>query len=214
MIDLVVATRSRHKLREIRELLGDLPGYRLVDLDQAGIPEAADEEGIEIFETFAENALAKARYFAEKANAPVLADDSGLCVTALDGGPGVRSKRFSGRGDLRGDALDRANNEHLLLLMADVPEGERSARYVCAAALAFADGAEEVFLGACDGTILHEPAGEGGFGYDPLFYLPDDGATFGQLPAARKNRISHRARAMEQVAARLRAASRPAPRAP
>jgi XTP/dITP diphosphohydrolase len=211
MIDLVVATRSQHKLREIRELLGDLPGYRLIDLEQAGIPEAADEEGIEIFETFAENALAKARYFAEKANAPVLADDSGLCVTALDGAPGVRSKRFSGRQDLRGDALDQANNEHLLLLLANVPEGERTARYVCAAALVSAEGAEEVFLGACDGTILREPAGEGGFGYDPLFYLPDDGATFGQLPPARKNQLSHRARAMEQVAARLRASSRPAP---
>ncbi len=206
MIDLVVATRSRHKLREIRELLGDLPGYRLIDLEEAGIPEVAEEEGIEIFETFAENALAKARYFAARTDAPVLADDSGLCVTALEGGPGVRSKRFSGRQDLRGDALDRANNEHLLLLLADVPDGERAARYVCAAALAFPDGSEEVFLGACEGTILHSPAGTGGFGYDPLFYLPDEGATFGQLPAAHKHQLSHRARAMEQVSARLRTA--------
>jgi XTP/dITP diphosphohydrolase len=211
MIDLIVATRSQHKLREIRELLGDLPGYRLVDLDQAGIPEAADEEGIEIFETFAENALAKARYFAAKTASPVLADDSGLCVAALDGAPGVRSKRFSGRRDLRGDALDHANNEHLLRLLASVPEGERSGRYVCAAALASPDGSEETFLGACDGMILLQPAGDGGFGYDPLFYLPEEGATFGQLPAARKHQLSHRARAMEQVSARLRASSRPAP---
>ena len=204
MTELVVATRSAHKLREIREILGDISGYRLVDLNEAGLPETSAEEGIEIFETFAENALAKARYFAKLTDSPVLADDSGLCVTALDGAPGVRSKRFSGRADLRGEALDEANNAHLLLLLRDVPESERSARYVCAAALVLGKGAEAVFLGGCDGQILMEPRGTGGFGYDPLFFIPSERATFGELPAARKHQLSHRARAMEQVAAALR----------
>lgn len=204
MTELVVATRSAHKLREIREILGDVSGYELVDLNQAGLPESSEEEGIEVFETFAENALAKARYFARLTSSPVLADDSGLCVTALDGAPGVRSKRFSGRRDLRGTALDEANNAHLLELLRTVPESERSARYVCAAALVLGPDMEAVFLGGCDGLILTEPRGTAGFGYDPLFFIPPAHATFGELPAARKHQLSHRARAMEQVATALR----------
>jgi XTP/dITP diphosphohydrolase len=204
MTELVVATRSTHKLREIREILGELVGYALLDLNQAGVPEAADEETIEVFETFAENALAKARYFARKTDSLVLADDSGLCVPALGGAPGVRSKRFSGRTDLRGDELDEANNQHLLQLLRSVPFADRVARYVCAAALAFPDGTEQTFLGRCEGVILEEPRGEGGFGYDPLFFLPSEGATFGEIPATRKHLLSHRARAMQQVGAVLR----------
>ena len=204
MTDLVVATRSIHKLREIREILGELVGYALLDLNHAGIPETPDEEMIEVFETFAENALAKARYFARKTDSLVLADDSGLCVSALEGAPGVRSKRFSGRTDLRGDDLDEANNQHLLQLLRSVPFADRDARYVCAAALAFPDGTEKTFLGGCEGIILEEPRGEGGFGYDPLFFLPSEGATFGEISATRKHLLSHRARAMQQVGAALR----------
>jgi XTP/dITP diphosphohydrolase len=204
MTRVVVATRSAHKLREIREILGDLPGYELLDLSQAGIPETPEEEGIEIFETFAENALAKARYFAARTGSVVLADDSGLCVDALGGAPGVRSKRFSGQSHLSGDELDRANCEHLLRSLREVPEPERTGHYMCAAALIAPGGGEAVFLGSCDGCILLEPRGTGGFGYDPLFYIPAEQATFGELPASRKHEISHRARAMTQVADVLR----------
>lgn len=204
MTTLVVATRSTHKLREIREILGDLHGFELLDLNQAGVPESNDEEGIEIFETFEGNALAKARYFAARTGSMILADDSGLCVDALGGGPGVRSKRFSGRTDLRGDALDRVNNEHLLHLLRNVPDPERTARYVCAAALVLPDGEEAVFLGECEGVILPGPRGTGGFGYDPLFFIPSERATFGELPAWRKHQLSHRARAMERAGRALR----------
>jgi XTP/dITP diphosphohydrolase len=204
MTPIVVATRSAHKLREIREILGDLPGYELLDLNQAGIPETPEEEGIEVFETFAENALAKARYFAARTDTLVLADDSGLCVDALGGAPGVRSKRFSGQSHLRGEELDRTNNQHLLQSLQDVPEPERTGHYMCAAALVTPDGGEAVFLGSCEGCILTEPRGSGGFGYDPLFYLPAEQATFGELPASRKHELSHRARAMAQVAGALR----------
>jgi XTP/dITP diphosphohydrolase len=204
MTPIVVATRSAHKLREIREILGDLPVYELLDLNQAGIPEAPEEEGIEVFETFAENALAKARYFAARTGTLVLADDSGLCVDALGGAPGVRSKRFSGQSHLRGEELDRANSQHLLHSLRDVPEPERTGHYMCAAALVTPDGGEAVFLGSCEGCIVSEPRGSGGFGYDPLFYIPAERATFGELPAARKHQLSHRARAMAQVAIALR----------
>lgn len=196
---LVVATRSAHKLREIRTLLGSLPGLRLQDLNEAAVPESAEEEGIEVFDTFAANALAKARYFGRLTGAWVLSDDSGLCVEALSGAPGVRSKRFSGRIDLRGDALDRANNEHLLAALQGVPVDQRTACYVCAAALVGPRGEEAVFHGICTGRIEDAPRGDQGFGYDPLFLLPSRGATFGQLPASEKDRVSHRARAMRKV---------------
>jgi XTP/dITP diphosphohydrolase len=211
MTPLVVATRSAHKLREIREILGDLPGYELLDLTRAGVPETPEEEGIEAFETFAENALAKARYFAARTGTLVLADDSGLCVDALDGAPGVRSKRFSGQSHLRGEELDRANSQHLLDRLRNVPEPQRTGHYMCAAALVTPDGGEAVFLGRCEGCILSEPRGSGGFGYDPLFYIPTERATFGELPASRKHELSHRARAMAQVAAALRDAPPPTP---
>jgi XTP/dITP diphosphohydrolase len=204
MTPIVVATRSAHKLREIREILGDLPEYELIDLNQAGIPERPEEEGIEVFETFAENALAKARYFAARSGALVLADDSGLCVDALGGAPGVRSKRFSGQSHLRGEELDRANNQHLLRSLQDVAEPDRTGHYMCAAALVIPGGGEAVFLGSCDGCIVAEPRGSGGFGYDPLFYIPSEQATFGELPTSRKHELSHRARAMAQVAVALR----------
>jgi XTP/dITP diphosphohydrolase len=160
-----------------------------------------------VFETFAENALAKARYFAARTGTLVLADDSGLCVDALGGAPGVRSKRFSGQSHLRGEELDRANNQHLLRSLHDVAELDRTGHYMCAAALVMPGGAEAVFLGSCDGCIVSEPRGSGGFGYDPLFYIPSEQATFGELPASRKHELSHRARAMVQVAVALRDAS-------
>jgi XTP/dITP diphosphohydrolase len=200
---LVVATRNPGKVREIHEMLAGLGGYEVVGLAELGIPESAEEDAVEAFETFEENALAKARYFAAKTGALALADDSGICVDALGGAPGVRSRRFAAADEARGERQDEANNRHLLHLLRDVPDERRTARYVCAAALAWPDGRELVRRGTCDGVILHAPRGTGGFGYDPLFYLEGEGMTFGELPPARKNVLSHRARAVHAVIAGL-----------
>ena len=204
MTRVVVATRSADKLREIRQMLAEVEGLEVVDLDGAGVAEEPDEAGVEVHDTFRENALAKARYYARRAGALTLADDSGLCVDALGGGPGVYSKRFSGRSDLSGVELDRANNALLLEKLAGVPPDRRGAHYVCAIALVDpVTGREQVVEATCDGVLLDAPRGEGGFGYDPLFYLPADGATFGELPPARKNRVSHRAGAVRAAAVLL-----------
>ena len=201
MIPVVVATRSPDKRREIAEILARVEGIAVVGLDEAGVDERPDEEGIEVFDTFRDNALAKARYYARRSGRLALADDSGLCVEALDGRPGVLSKRFSGRSDLSGPELDQSNNALLLQQLRDVPEEQRGAHYVCAVALVDPDtGREGVVEGSCDGVILQVPRGTGGFGYDPLFYLPSEGATFGELPPARKNQISHRSGAVRAAA--------------
>lgn len=199
-MELLVATRSADKLREIRQILAAHPGVRVLDLREAGVPESPEEEGIEAFATFEENALAKARYFAEHAGLPTLADDSGLSVDALGGAPGVYSRRFSGRSDLRGAELDAANNAVLLERLAGVPVERRTARYVCVAAVVPGGGAEQLFRGECEGVILPEPRGSGGFGYDPLFYLPGEERTFGELAPERKNLFSHRGRALRAAA--------------
>lgn len=196
MTRLLVATRSADKLREIRQILAAHAGLEVIDLREAGIPESPDEDAIEAFDSFEENALAKARWFAALSPLPVLADDSGLCVDALGGAPGVRSKRFSGRSDLRGAELDGANNALLLKRLEGVPEAERTGRYVCAAALVLPGGRERVSIGTCEGVILEAPRGSGGFGYDPLFLVPEAGATFGELSAADKDRLSHRGKAV------------------
>ena len=197
---LLVATRSAHKLREIREILRSLDGPEVIDLTQAGIPYDPAEETIEIHDSFVDNALAKARYFAERAGLPVLADDSGLCVDALGGAPGVRSKRFSGREDINGSALDAANNQLLLERLDGVPRERRTAHYICVAAVVAPSGEERVVEGRCDGLIVESPSGAGGFGYDPLFYVPSQGATFAEVDPARKNELSHRARAIRSIA--------------
>jgi XTP/dITP diphosphohydrolase len=201
---LLLATRSPDKLREIRQILGELPGWDLVALHDLGIEEDPAEAELERFDTFEENALAKARYFAEHTGIPTIADDSGICVDALGGEPGVRSKRFSGRTDLAGVDLDRANNALLLERLAGVPPHDRTARYLCAAAFVHPAGREQTFRGNCEGVILTEARGSGGFGYDPLFLIPAERATFGELPPERKNELSHRARAFRQLRESLR----------
>jgi XTP/dITP diphosphohydrolase len=201
MTRVVVATRSPDKLREIRQMLSAVEGLEVLDLDGAGVAELPEEAGVEIHDTFRDNALAKARYYARRAGALALADDSGLCVDALDGGPGVYSKRFSGRSDLGGIELDRANNALLLEKLQGLPPERRGAHYLCAIALVDpAAGREAVVTGRCDGVVLPQPRGEGGFGYDPLFFVPEEGLSFGELPPARKNEISHRARAVRAAA--------------
>jgi XTP/dITP diphosphohydrolase len=202
MTRLLVATRNPGKVREIREILADYPELDIVGLD---VPETAEEDALEVFETFEENALAKARYFARLTGELTLADDSGICVDALGGAPGVRSRRFAPGPGLRGAEQDQANNTHLLQQLAGMPESGRGAQYVCAAAVCGAD--EAVYLGTCAGVVLEEPRGTGGFGYDPLFYIPSERCTFGELDPARKNEISHRGRAVRQAAEALRSAA-------
>jgi XTP/dITP diphosphohydrolase len=210
MISVLVATRSYQKLSEILGILPPIPGIRLIDLDQAGIPITPREDALESFATFEENALAKARYFQSLGAAHVLADDSGLCVDALGGSPGVRSKRFAERPDLTGHELDLANNDHLLRLLEDVPDDERTAHYVCVIALLSPQGREELFRGTVEGVILSQPRGKGGFGYDPLFFVPAVGQTFAEVSTDAKNRLSHRSRAIRAAVPSLRRLARTA----
>ncbi len=201
MSRILVATRNRGKLRELLPLL-EADGWEPVDLSAAGIVEAPAEDAIESHATFEANALAKARHFFAISGLPALADDSGLCVDALGGEPGVRSKRWSGRADLSGRALDEANNAKLLasLRSCDV----RGAGYVCAAAYVDADD-EIVRRGETRGVVLEAPRGSGGFGYDPYFLSDELGATFAEVSRDEKARVSHRARAVAAILLSLRA---------
>lgn len=198
---LVIATRSEHKLRELRELLG-LARTALVSLDELGVPGDPVEDG----ETFETNARIKARFAAAATGLPALADDSGIEVEALGGRPGVRTRRYAGE-----DATDDDNNRKLLRELAGLPPDRRGARYVCVLAVATPspDGRPPSIItarGTCRGRIAAAPRGTGGFGYDPIFepdVEPVGGRTFGQWSAAEKNRISHRARAARRMARRL-----------
>jgi XTP/dITP diphosphohydrolase len=202
---LLVATRSAHKLRELRELLAVGPEVELVSPDDVGIPDEPEETG----ETFETNARLKARFYARRSGLPTLADDSGLEVDALGGDPGVRTRRYAGP-----DATDAANNAKLLAALAGRPAAERGARYVCVLALALPDDAGPrdglaaiVRRGTCRGRIAIAPKGEGGFGYDPIFEPdpePPGGRTLGEWSAAEKNAISHRSRAARRMAPVLR----------
>jgi XTP/dITP diphosphohydrolase len=205
-MELLVATRSAHKLREIQTLLREVPHLRIIDLLDSGIPEHPDEESIESFDTFEENALAKARYFAERSGLPTVADDSGLEVDALDGRPGVHSKRFApiGKGgELTGEARDRANTGYLLEQLSDLPLAERTARYVCVAVFIGSEGDAGSFRGEAEGLILGRPRGHGGFGYDPVFYDQSLGRTFAEITEREKSARSHRGKAFRALAMHL-----------
>lgn len=202
MNDLLLATRSGHKAREIAGILAPL-GLGVTTLADLGVEATPEEEGIESHDTFRANAVAKARYFAARLDRLALADDSGLRVDALDGAPGVHTKRFSGRTDLSGQALDDANNTLLLERLQDVPEADRGARYVCAAALAWPDGRVLTATGTVAGRIATDLRGQGGFGYDPLFHVPALDARFAEVEDRVKNGMSHRARAFRALAAAL-----------
>lgn len=196
---VLLATRSEGKLRELRPLFAGA-GIRVQDLREALVGEAPDEDAVEAFDTFAANALAKARYFHVLTGLPTVADDSGLEVSVLDGQPGVRSKRWSGRTDLSGQALDDANNARLLEALRDVEHPV--ARYVCAAA--YCDGGrEEVVLGETSGAIMRDARGGEGFGYDPYFFSDELAATFGESSRAAKERVSHRGRAFRALLERI-----------
>ncbi|MFL5612623.1 MAG: non-canonical purine NTP pyrophosphatase [Gemmatimonadaceae bacterium] len=196
---LLIATRSAGKLRELRELFRGV-GIPVIDLDEAGVPPTNAENELESADTFEENALRKARYFAARAGRSVVAEDSGLEAEALGGQPGVRSKRWSGRSDLSGTQLDDANNARLLGALAGLPS--RRARYVCVAA--YVNGVQELtFRGTTSGSILEHPRGSGGFGYDPYFLSDELGISFGEAGVEQKERVSHRGRAFRALLASL-----------
>jgi XTP/dITP diphosphohydrolase len=197
---VLLATRSEGKLRELRPLF-EASGIAVADLREAALPPSPDEDGVEAFDTFEANALAKARYFHALTGRPTVADDSGLEIVALGGQPGVHSKRWSGRSDLSGQALDDANNARLLDAIRGIAAPE--ARYVCAAA--YCDGVrEEVTRGETAGVIVRDARGEHGFGYDPYFLSVELGATFGESARGVKERVSHRGRAFRGLLERLR----------
>jgi XTP/dITP diphosphohydrolase len=199
---VLLATRSAGKLRELRPMF-ERAGVPVTDLAAAGISATADEDELERYATFEQNALAKARFFNKISGLPAIADDSGLEVQALGGAPGVRSRRWSDRNDLTGQLLDDANNLRLLgaLLGAD----DRRARYVCVAAYC-AGGVEWTARGETAGLVMDESRGSGGFGYDPYFYSLELGRTFGESSSEEKEQVSHRGRAFRALLSRVVAA--------
>ena len=189
---LLAATSNAGKLKELRQLL---PGFRLVSPQTLGLRLEVAEDG----DSFRENAAIKARAGAAASGGLCIADDSGLEVDALGGEPGIFSARYGG------PALDDAGRCRLLLSnLAHVGDpSERSARFVCCAVIAAPDGRSCLGEGTCEGRIAAEASGAGGFGYDPVFYLPQEGRTVAELSAAEKNRISHRTRALTALRRRL-----------
>jgi len=194
---LLLATNNQAKVREYLSLLRDLP-YQLVTLAEQGITTAVSEDG----ETLEENASIKAKAFAAESQLLAMADDSGLEVDALGGEPGPLSARYAGEG-----ASDIERIDYLLARLKDVPGEERTARFRCVIAIATPDGKVELSSGECQGLITLEPRGKYGFGYDPVFYLPELGKTMAELALPLKNQVSHRgqaARNARQVLERLR----------
>lgn len=185
---IVIASNNAGKLREIRDILQPL-GFTVVSQREAGVSIEVEENG----ETFAENAALKARAVYEALHCPVIADDSGLLVDALDGAPGVHSHRFAGEG-----ATDADRNAKLLELLDGVPAEKRTARFECVLCYVDAAGETHFFSGTCEGRIGTAPAGKNGFGYDPLFCVGD--RTMAQMTEEEKNQISHRANALAELA--------------
>ena len=186
---IIFATGNEGKMREIREILGDLD-YEILSMKEAGV----DVEIIEDGTTFEENAIIKAKTVMEATGCLVLADDSGLEIDYLNKEPGVMSARYMGE-----NTSYRIKNQILLDRLHGVPAIVRTARFVCVIAAAFPDGRIETRTGTIEGRIADEPAGENGFGYDPIFYLPDRKMTTAQLSEEEKNAISHRGKALRQI---------------
>jgi XTP/dITP diphosphohydrolase len=208
----LVATRSAGKLRELNEIFAEF-GLAMTDPASLGLPETAAEDELEVFETFEENALAKARYFFELSGGmPTFGDDSGMCVDALGGEPGVFSKRWSGNEKLERGALDAANNAKLVRRMSEAKARDGEAftdrgQYVSVAA--FKDGSgEEMRRGEVEGRVLEVPRGNGGFGYDPYFETPALGGTYAESSIENTAKKSHRARAFRSLLTALRAQGR------
>jgi XTP/dITP diphosphohydrolase len=188
-MELVVATRNAGKLKEIRRLL-ESHGIKILGLDS--FPDAP--EVVEDGATFADNASKKAETIARFTNRPCLADDSGLTVAALDDRPGVHSARYAGAG-----AVDADNNRKLIAELTEVPDGRRQAAFCCVMALCLPGEQTRLFDGRVEGVIQRQSSGNDGFGYDPLFRLPEFNCTMAELPLDKKNDISHRGQALRQV---------------
>ncbi len=176
-------------MKEIREILGSLP-VEILSMKEAGIQAEIEEDG----KSFEENALIKARAVCRLAGEMVLADDSGLEIDYLNGEPGIYSARYMGE-----DTSYRIKNQNLMDRLSGVPDEKRTARFVCAIAAAFPDGREYVVRGTIEGRIGYEERGENGFGYDPIFYLPDRDVSTAQLSREEKNSISHRGNALKKM---------------
>ena len=183
---VILASKNQHKLTELSAILSQL-GFEIALESEYGLDIDVEETGT----TFEENSFLKADAVMKASGLPVLADDSGLMVDALDGAPGVYSARYGHK------ASDKERTAYLLENMKDVPEERRGAKFVCVITCLFPDGRKIVARGECPGVIARAPHGENGFGYDPVFYLPDLGMTYAELPSEQKNAISHRARALQ-----------------
>ena len=183
---VILASKNQHKLTDLSAILSQL-GFEIALESEYGLDIDVEETGT----TFEENSFLKADAVMKASGLPVLADDSGLMVDALDGAPGVYSARYGHK------ASDKERTAYLLENMKDVPEGKRGAKFVCVITCLFPDGRKIVARGECPGVIARAPHGENGFGYDPVFYLPELGMTYAELPSEQKNAISHRARALQ-----------------
>ena len=191
---VVLASHNPHKLVEIREILQPL-GIDVVLESELGVAVEVEETGT----TFAENAYLKAKAVMEATGLPALADDSGIAVKALGGAPGIYSARYGGDPTLD----DWGRLQLLLQNTAQVPDGQRQAKFVAAIALVYPNGRQIAVQGEVHGELLRQPVGEGGFGYDPIFYYPPAGKSFAQLTAEEKNQVSHRARALRSLVEKL-----------
>ena len=183
---VILASKNPHKLTELSVILSQ-HGFEIALESEYGLDIDVDETGT----TFEENSLLKAEAVMKASGLPVLADDSGLMVDALDGAPGVYSARYGHK------SSDGERTAFLLENMKDVPDDKRTAKFVCVITCLWPDGRKIVARGECPGVITHEVHGENGFGYDPVFYLPELGMTYAELPSEQKNAISHRARALQ-----------------
>ena len=198
-MELLLATRSAHKVQEIRTILSGIPRLTVLDLDDIGLEWRDEEEALEPFDTFEENARSKAEYFHARTGLPTVADDSGLEVDALGGAPGVRSKRFAPVEGLTGHKLDQENNNYLVERLGALELEKRTGQYVCVAALLGFTSQMIVTRGEAKGLILAEPRGDGGFGYDPYFFEPNLEMTFAELHPDQKNELSHRGKAFRAL---------------
>ena len=191
---IIFATGNEGKMKEIREILAELP-VEVLSMKEAGIQADIVEDG----KTFEENAVIKAKAIAELSGEIVMADDSGLEIDYLNGEPGIYSARYMGE-----DTSYRIKNNHLIQRLEGVPEEKRTARFVCAIAAAFPDKTVWTTEGVVEGIIGYEEKGENGFGYDPIFYLPEYPCTTAQLTEEKKNEISHRGKALRKMAEKLK----------
>ncbi|MBR2820474.1 MAG: XTP/dITP diphosphatase [Clostridiales bacterium] len=192
---LILATSNKDKAREIAEILKDTP-FVVTTMKEEGFDPDIVEDG----STFEENALIKARTVHELAgNAYVMADDSGLCIDALDGAPGIYSARFCGE-----DSTYPEKFKRIFEMLKDVPEEKRTAKFVCSIAVVRPDGTEFTVRGEICGVLHEKPVGDGGFGYDPIFYVPEFGMTTAQMTKEQKNSISHRGKASRAMAEKLK----------